>query len=208
MRRRLVGAACSLGLLAMVGCAGKGELLPIQIQIQPVLSASAKPSQPGERLRVTVTPFEDLRQDKNRLGTRTHLWGGESYFNVPGGLPGEATAQALADYLAAKGWQVVKPGATDDHADVILSGKIQEFAVDAKSGVGSTKLTTKTKVAVQARNTADGSLVRMTLGGAGSDRVFWFNPEDAQTLLNEVFTESVEKLIQDTKVEHRMLRLK
>ena len=116
-------------------------------------------------------------------------------------------AQGLADYLAARGWQIVKPGTKDD-ADVILSGKILELAVDAKSGVGSTKLTGTSRLAVQARNTADESLVRMTVSGAGSDRVFWFVSDDAQALLNDILNESFDKLMRDVTVEQRMLRLK
>ncbi len=195
-----------MALMVMVGCAGKGDVIPIHLQ--PAPSGAAKAAKPSEAVRVSVAPFEDQRQEKNRLGVRTHLWGGESLFNVPGGLPGEAATQALADYLAARGWQIVKPGATDNHADVILSGKILDLSVDAKSGVGSTKLTGSSRLAVQARNTGDESQVRMTLSGAGSDRVFWFAPEDAQALLNDILNESFDKLLRDVKVEQRMVRLK
>lgn len=193
-------------LLVMVGCAGKGDVIPLLLQ--PAPPDAAQTVKLPEAVRVSVTPFEDQRQEKNRLGVRTHLWGGESLFNVPGGLPGEAAAQAMGDYLAARGWQIVKPGATDNHADVILSGKLLDLSVDAKSGVGSTKLTASSRLAVQVRNTGDQSLVRMTLSGAGTDRVFWFAPEDAQALLNDILNESFDKLLRDIKVEQRMVRLK
>jgi len=71
-----------------------------------------------------------------------------------------------------------------------------------------TEMNAKTKIAVQAQNTADDRTVRMTLNGAGSQNVFWFDPEDAEKLLNDVLAESLEKLTTDTKFEHRMLRLK
>lgn len=193
-------------LMVMVGCAGKGEVIPIHLQPAPPTSDTA--AKPREVVRVSVSPFEDQRAEKSRLGVRTHLWGGESLFDVPGGRPGEAAAQALVDYLAARGWQIVKPGAEDDRADVILSGKILDLAVDAKSGVGSTKLTGRSKLAVLAMNTGDESQVRMTLTSAGSDRVFWFTPDDAQALLNDIFNESFDKLLRDAKVEQRMIRLK
>ncbi len=48
----------------------------------------------------------------------------------------------------------------------------------------------------------------MTLDGAGSDRVFWFEPEDAQAVLNDELTQSFDKLVQNTKVDNRLLRLK
>ncbi len=206
MRSPIGRFVVGIALMAMVGCAGKGEVIPIHLQPAPLGAAIA--AKPPEAVRVSVSPFEDQRDEKNRLGVRTHLWGGESLFNVPGGLPSEAAAQALADYLAARGWQIVKPGATDNHADVILSGKILDLSVDAKSGVGSTKLTGSSRLAVQARNTGDQSQVRMTLSGAGSDRVFWFVPDDAQALLNDILNESFDKLLRDVTVEHRRLRLK
>lgn len=205
MRNLIAPFVSSIALMVAVGCAGKGEVIPIHLQPAPL--SVDKAAKPLDVLRVSVAPFEDQRQAKNRLGARTHLWGGESVFNVPGGMPGEVAAQGLADYLAARGWQIVKPGTKDD-ADVILSGKILELAVDAKSGVGSTKLTGTSRLAVQARNTADESLVRMTVSGAGSDRVFWFVSDDAQALLNDILNESFDKLMRDVTVEQRMLRLK
>ena len=192
--------------VALVGCAGKGDLIPLQLQ--PGQSKSEQTSQPKDSLRIAVIPFEDLRQKSNHLGTRSHLWGGESYFNVPGGLPSDAIAQVLADFLKRQGWQVLAPGTTADLADVVLSGKVFDLAVEAKSGVGSTKLTTTTKVSVEVKNSTDGRVVRMTLSGNGSDRVFWFEPEDAQALVNTVLSESFVKLLQDTKIENRMVRLK
>ena len=80
--------------------------------------------------------------------------------------------------------------------------------MDAQSKFMKTEMAAKTKIAVQAQNTADESNVRMTLNGAGSQNVFWFNPEDAEKLLNDVLAESMEKLTTDTKFENKMLRLK
>ena len=48
----------------------------------------------------------------------------------------------------------------------------------------------------------------MTLNGAGTESVFWFDPEDAQGLMNEVLIASLEKLVVNTKVENNLLRLK
>ncbi len=75
-------------------------------------------------------------------------------------------------------------------------------------GVGFTEVTTKTKLALQALNVADGSTIRMTLNGSGADDVFWFDPEDAQALVNDLLTDSFGKLVQDTTVENKQLRLK
>jgi hypothetical protein len=189
----------------MVGCAGTGEVIPLQLH--PVPAGAEKMTKPAAAVRVALGSFEDGRTYHTGLGVRTHLWGGVSYFDVPGGNPADAVAQALTEYLKAKGWQMVKPGSREG-ADVVFAGKIQEFFVRAKSRIGFTEMTTRTKLAIQATNMADGSVIRMTLNGTGSEDVFWFDPEDMQDVVNEVLTDSFGKLIQDTTVENKQLRLK
>jgi hypothetical protein len=189
----------------MVGCAGTGEVIPLQLH--PVPAGAEKMTKPAAAVRVALGSFEDGRTYHTGLGVRTHLWGGVSYFDVPGGNPADAVAQALTEYLKAKGWQMVKPGSREG-ADVVFAGKIQEFFVRAKSRIGFTEMTTRTKLAIQATNMADGSVIRMTLNGTGSEDVFWFDPEDMQDVVNEVLTDCFGKLIQDTTVENKQLRLK
>jgi uncharacterized lipoprotein YajG len=196
---------CVVSLIALAGCAGTGEVIPLQIH--PIVTGSEGGARQRAAVRVAVGSVEDGRSHKTGLGVRTHLWGGVSYFDVPGGNPADMVAQALADYLTAKGWQVTKREAGDAGADVILTGKILDFSVHAKSRVGFTEVATKTKLALQAQNVADGSTIRMTLDGSGGDDVFWFDPEDAQALVNDVLTDSFGKLVQDTKIENKSLRL-
>ena len=208
MRRRMMQWVGGVSLMTVVGCAASGDIIPIQVQ--PLIQGQEKRVAPGGGLRVAVTPFEDGRSHKDGLGTRTHLWGGVSYFTVPGGNSGETVARALVTFLESRGWQaeLVKPGAPSSGADVALSGMIQELAVSAKSGVGSTKIATQSKLNLQARNLADGSLIKLTLDGAGSDRVFWFSPEDVQAVLNDELTQSFGRLVQSTQVKDERLLLK
>ena len=206
MKRCRTLLMCVVSLIALAGCAGTGEVIPLQIH--PIVTGSEGGARQRAAVRVAVGSVEDGRSHKTGLGVRTHLWGGVSYFDVPGGNPADMVAQALADYLTAKGWQVTKRGAGDAGADVILTGKILDFSVHAKSRVGFTEVATKTKLALQAQNVADGSTIRMTLDGSGGDDVFWFDPEDAQALVIDVLTDSFGKLVQDTMVENKQLRLK
>jgi hypothetical protein len=195
-----------LSLITLAGCAGGGEIIPLQIH-STVTGSEGIPKQ-KTAARVAIGSFEDDRGHKTGLGSRTHLWGGVTYFDVTGGRPAEVVAQALTDYLTAKGWQVTKRGAGDNEADVVLTGKILDFSVHAKSRVGFTEAMTKTKLALQGQNVADGSTIRMTLNGSGGDEVFWFEPEDAQALLNDVLTDSFGRFVQDTTLENKQLRLK
>lgn len=202
--------AFGVGLMALAGCAGKGEVVTLDIRATPpATEAMAKTS---DGVRVAVAAFEDARPETKRLGTRTHLWGGETYFDVPGGKSADVVAPVIAEYLKQKGWraEVVKAGSASGAGspDVMLTGKLLDFSVNAKSRVFSTKITATTKMAIQAKNTADGSVVRMTLNGEGTQGVFWFEPEDAQSLMNDILTDSLEKLLTATKVENNLLRLK
>jgi hypothetical protein len=180
-------------------------MIPIHLRVTP--AAAEKAAAPAAPLRVAIGMFEDGRQYQTGLGVRTHLWGGVSYFDVPGSNLGDAAAQALREYLTANGWQVVKPE-RGEGADVVVGGKIQGCYVHAKSRVGFTEIITRTKLVILATNAADGSVVRMVLNGSGSEDVFWFDPEDVQGVVNGVFSDSFGKLLQDTTVVDRMLRLK
>ena len=206
MKKRRMLLMCWVSLIALAGCAGTGEVIPLQIH--PIMTQSERVAKQGATVRVAVGSFEDGRSYKTGLGVRTHLWGGVSYFDVPGGNPADVAAQALTEYLTAKGWQVTKQGAVNNGADVVLTGKILDLSVHAKSRIGFTEVTTKSKLALQAQNVTDGSTIRMTLNGSGGDDIFWFDPEDAQTLVNDVLTDSFSKLLQDTKIENKQLRLK
>jgi len=206
VKRRRTLLMCWVSLIALAGCAGTGEVIPLQVH--PIVTKAESVSKQTPTLRIAVGSVEDGRSYKTGLGVRTHLWGGVSYFDVPGGNPADVVAQALADYLTAKGWQVTKGGAGDKAADVVLTGKLLDLSLHAKSRVGFTEVTTRTKLAVQAQNVADGSTIRMTLNGSGAEDIFWFDPEDAQAVVNDVLTDSFGKLVQDTTVEDRLLRLK
>jgi hypothetical protein len=198
----------SLGWLAITGCAGKGDIIPVNIPAKQVSAGMVSPQSEG--LRVAIEPFSDSRAQKSRLGVRSHLSGGESYFEVSGNSSNEAATQALAQFVNSKGWNahIVRPGRGSQAADLTISGHVLTLSVDAKSDVGSTKLMTASKIVIRALNHADGSVVRMTLNGTGSDSVFWFEPEDAQRLVNEVLNDSFAQLIQSTRVEGKLLRLR
>ncbi len=192
-------AVLGIGLFAFMGCTTMDTVVLDVQAVPPSGEAAAKKT---ERLTVTVTAFEDARPEPGRLGVRHHLWGSETTFTVPGGKPGEVVAKVVADSLKRNGWR------TDSSPDITMSGQVLVFSVNAESKVGRTEITVKTKVAVQALNTVDGSRLRMTLTGDGRQQVFWFDPEDAQELASEVLSDSVEKFMANTIVANHVLRLK
>jgi hypothetical protein len=195
-----------LGIILTAGCAGKGERVDLKF---PIASGADEKVAALSSATVAIQPFEDNRTERSHLGTRLHLWGGESHFNLPSGTLGEATAQAFAAYLKGKGWNAtVAKGNGAVGADMTVTGRLVDVAVDAKSGIGQTTLSAKSQMVVQVRNHADGSQVRETLTSTGTNQVFWFDPEDAQELLNELYTRNFEKFVADTKLDGKSLKLR
>ena len=92
--------------------------------------------------------------------------------------------------------------------DVILTGKVLTFSINARSKLLKTEMCARTKIAVQMFNTLDGSTVRMTLNGAGQQTVFWFNVKDATELLNDVVIEAMGSLVSSIRIDNRLVRLK
>ena len=134
MKRRRTLLMCWVSLIALAGCAGTGEVIPLQIH--PIVTGSEGVAKQRAALRVAVGSIEDGRSHKTGLGVRTHLWGGVSYFDVPGGNPADVVAQALTDYLTAKGWQVTKRGAGDG-AVPMSSSREKSSTYQSRPRVGS-----------------------------------------------------------------------
>ena len=195
-----------VGMVVLAGCAGKGERIDIAIPGGTTGGGTLSVATPGPR--IAVLPFEDQRPNQAHLGTRSHLWGGVSYFDLPSGTLAKATAQALVDYLSRQGWKASlarTPG--NDGADITIAGTIQSLSVDAKSGFMHTDLTATNALSFQIMNHADESIVRERVSGTGSDRVFWFDQEDAQHLTTDLFDTNFKKLLEDLKIEGRVIRL-
>jgi hypothetical protein len=212
---RAVTAQVAVGLLILLGCSGKGDVIPMNLNPKPSTESNGtsvvvKPM-PGPR--VTVIPFEDGRGDRSKVGTRTSMWGGESNFNLSNGSAGEATAQAFADYLKGRGWQAQyaksDPPATENGPDIVLSGKILDLAVEARKGFVLTDIEAKSKLVIQAKNRQDDSSLTRTDAHAGShDNVFWFEPQDGEQILSEVLEKNFERFVVNTKFEDRAIRFR
>jgi hypothetical protein len=200
----IIGIGLLVGSL-VIGCAGPGERIDLKI---PAPVADKAVAAIGSAT-IAIQPFEDQRTDRLHIGTRHHVWGGESRFSFPSGTLGEATAKAFADYLKGKGLNAtVAQGNEAAESDITVTGKIVSLSVDATSAIGQTTLNAKSRMVVQVNNHADGSQVRETLTSTGANQVFWFDPEDAQELLNELYSKNFEKFVTDTKLDGKILKLR
>jgi hypothetical protein len=193
-------------LTVAAGCAGTGETVNLS------LKAMGPVGQQGSGEKILVVPFQDQRLTQAHLGARTHLGGGVTYFDVAGSRSWEAVARMVAEYLAKTGRRAwyAQPGSAgpEGKPDVTLSGQVRDLSANAKSRFGSTAITVKFHMTLQAVNEADGSTTRLTLEGSREDAVFWFRPEQVEDLLNTALTESLDKILADVKVDGGIWRLK
>ncbi len=211
MERRTWIAIAGLWFLTATGCAGKGDIVTLNLRAIPP-AAAPQAQLPADTI-VVVADFEDSRSNKQRVGARIHQGGGETVFNVPGGKVGPVVAQIVTDYLKKRGWRVelARPASgtgPDDGPQVTISGKVLDLSVEAKSTFGSTQITASAKTVIEAVNAEDGSIVRMALSGAGTQTVVVFDSEDARNLLSAALSESLEKFVMETKIEKKVLRVK
>lgn len=205
MNRR--GGVLAVCFCVLMGCAAKGERVDIMIPGIATSSATTGASATGPR--VVVMPFDDARSDRGHLGSRSHFWGGLSYFELPKGTVGEAAAKALVQQLNKRGWQAsLADQSGGSKPDVTISGSIQDLSVNAISKFGYTEIAAKNTMMVRVANHGDQSSIQERVLGSGSDEVFWFDPEDAQQLVNEVVDKNIEKFLADTKVDGRAVRLR
>ncbi len=196
-----------VSVIALVGCAGKGERIDILIPGGTTGGGSLSIAVPGPR--IAILPFEDQRSNAAHLGTRSHLWGGVSYFDLPSGTVVKSTAQALVDYLSRQGWKAsLAHASASEGADITIAGIIESLSVDAKSGFMHTDLDAKNALSFKITNHSDDSIVREHVSGTGTDRVFWFDQEDAQRLTTELFDSNFQKFFKDLRIEEKSIRLK
>ncbi len=198
-----------LMLLILAGCAGSGRTVPLDVvpKLPPAQSVSSDP------VKIVIEPFEDRRTDTTRLGLRTHLGGGVTYYNVAGGKAGETAAETMAETLRQQGWQrqgwdarVVQSGVAVSGADIIITGQLLDLAANAKSRFFSTVITGESKMVIKAVNSKDDSSVTRHVEGALTQTVFWFENDDVRKLVGLALRDGIERFINDTKIDGGILK--
>jgi hypothetical protein len=202
--KAFVTVLCLL-LAGLTGCSGAQR---IDIAIPGKYTGpSGAPAVSGPR--VAVMPFQDQRPDQRYLGQHTALWGADRHFDLPSGTVSEASAQALVDYLNRQGWRAsLARTQGGDGADVTIVGTVTDLSINAKSGFMHTDLAAKNSLAFEIRNRSDGSIVRDRVSGAATDQVFWFDAEDAQVLMTDLWESNFRKFMSDVRVDGKAIRLR
>ena len=201
---------CIVSIFVFSGCQGSGHTINFDPRALASPSSKAEAHHDSD-LTILVNPFQDARDQQRRLGSRTHLWGGVTNFNAWDGQISEGMADLAIQYLREQQWQASKSSAHESTAslsDVILSGTVLSLNANAKSGFGFTDITVDMKVRFEAKNTVDGSSVRMVLGANGSDTVVLFAPKDVERLINLVAKDLYKQLFQDLTVKDKTFHIR
>jgi hypothetical protein len=212
IRGRLgIGVVLTASLLIGAGCGGAGKTVYLDVQQKHAAAQYMEP----ESVRIVIESFEDRRVETSRIGQRTHLWGGVTYFNVTGERPGAVIAQAFADCLKTRGWKdrawdvrvASNSSATNlNDADIVISGQLLDFSANAKSRPFSTVVTTSSRMVISARNIGDQSSTIRSVEGAQRATVVWFSEDDVQQLLAATLKDSIDRYIAETTIEQKALR--
>ena len=204
---RALGCAIMMATM-LAGCRGTGEMRYVDLREKPPMVQLTD----IDPIKIAVEPFDDRRADKSRVGTRTHLWGGTTQFDVLGDRLANVITQRLADRLRTRGWRdrvwnvrVASAGSAAD-ADIIISGQVQDFSATVKSRVFSTVIDTSSRLTIQAKNLADRSTTIRTIEGGRSRTVFWFNEDDVREQLAATLKDGLDRLIADTTIDNKALR--
>ena len=202
---------CLVGTLVLSGCQGSGQTVnfePRALSSQPTRVEAVHEND----LTILVEPFQDARPQQHRLGSRTHMWGGVTYFTAWNGRISEGMVNLAIEYLQERQWRASKSTADQTSApppsDVTLKGTVLSLNANAKSRPGATDITVDMKVRFEAKNKVDGSSVRMVLGANGSDSVAFFAPKDVERLINLVAKDLYKQLFQDLMVKNKAFHIR
>ena len=199
---------CALLVLFLAGgcsTASKTYLLNFNYSpaaVQPFINFSDKP------VTVAVYQFEDVRPDRLYLGRRLYPDGTADFYKPDAGNVEQVVTKSMVRLLEKAGFKVVtvnqyldpkKIDFKDIPGDVAFGGKIESLWVEAKkSSYQFTDTNAQIKLAVAWGLVKDGAWVRKMIEGSGTEsKRPWYQPENAEALINEVFKDSLDKLLKD-----------
>ncbi len=212
MKRRLPAVGFLSGILICAllagGCAGSKTYL-FNIQYQPNAPLLVKDS--TKPVTVALYTFRDTRPDRVYLGQRLYPDGKVDYYKPENQSVEQIVTQAIAQNLEKAGFRVKrinryldpkKENFQDIPGDAALGGRIDNFWVEAKKS-GYTTWDTGAKMRLEISWGIPGERTWITKYIEGeaqeADRPL-YKAQNAQTKINEVFKDVMNKLLQDESV--------
>ena len=197
-----------LGLVFLGGCAGsKTYLLNLNYDTSKTptfLSASAKP------VTLAVYNIQDARPDRLYLGRWVYRDSSVDFFKPDGGTTEQVVTKSFVKLLEKGGFKVVpvnryldptKEDFKDISGDAAFGGTIEALWVEAKKGVVTTDSSAKMRLRIHWGIVKTRTWITKTIeaNAQETDRPL-YKPENAQAMINEVFKDSLDKLLKDETV--------
>ncbi len=206
-----------VGLLFGGGCAGsRTYLLNLSYNpspVSPFLTGSGKPA------RVAVYNIQDVRPERMYLGQRAYSDGMVDFYKPDGGTVEQVVTSSFIKMLEKAGFEIIRVNRYLDPekedfknipGDLAFGGKIEALWLEAKSGVATTDSVAKTRFQVTWGIVKERVWISKNIEGTAqeSDRPF-YGPEDAGAKINEVYRDSLDKVLKDeTMLREKLLKLK
>jgi hypothetical protein len=199
-----VGVAL-LSLLFLEGCAGsRTYLLNFHYDTSktpPFLSGVDKP------VTLAVYNIQDARPDRLYLGRRVYRDGTVDFFKPDAGTVEQVVAKSFVKLLEKAGFKVTlvnryldsaKEDFKDIPGDAAFGGTVEVLWVEAKSAVATTNTEAKIRLRIHWGIVKERTWITKTIEGSTqeTDRPF-YQPKYAEARINEVFKDSLDKLLKD-----------
>jgi hypothetical protein len=194
-----------LSLAAVVaGCGGSRTYL-LDVRYVPATDAPAA-SEIGPKGTVAVCPFDDARKEriKDTIGVRQRRGNQVDFVKVAGTSVSNSITRAVKDYFSGRGFQVTDCKGWDQTAEgldglpqnlsLAVGGKIESFMIEAKTGLTTTEIQYRVKVAASIGYPSERRVVIRTMDSAPQTKKITFNPAELEATLNETLAEVIRNL--------------
>jgi hypothetical protein len=205
------------GLLFGGGCAGSRTfLLKLDYNppsISPFLTGSGKP------VTLAVYNIQDARPERVFLGERIYRDGMVDLYKSDSGTVEQVVTQSIIKTMENAGFNVthvnryLDPEKEDFKyipGDAAFGGKIETLWVEAKTATLTTDTVAKIRIRVDWGIVKERTWISKTIDGTAqeSDRPF-YQPENAQAKMNEVFKDSLDKILKnEAALREKFLQIK
>ncbi|MCC6544775.1 MAG: hypothetical protein IT392_09785 [Nitrospirae bacterium] len=190
----------ALLMLTLIGCA-RGVTYVIDVSYSPQIKDLSHDK--TEPVRIAVIPFEDSRENKRGIGTRTRLMGRIDEFEARPYPAAAAITDTLVSALRIKGYNPVVVTGGKDYAGItegtsiqmVLSGTVEELWAEAISKPAHTSINTKVKIKVNIYSVNDKTIRTLTVQSQSAPQVVFFSPGILQHAVNDTLTDAINKLL-------------
>ena len=190
----------ALLMLMLTGCA-RGVTYVIDVAYAPKITELSQGQ--TEPVRIAVIPFEDVRENKKGIGTRSRLSGRTDEFEARPYPASAAVTDTLVSALRIKGYNPVVVSGSKDYAgitegtsiQVVLSGSVEELWAEAISKPAYTNIKTNVSLKVNVYSVNDKSIRTLTVQSQAAPKVVLFSPGILQNAINDTLTDAINKLL-------------